>query len=140
MVVADPIAVPDVVGAPQNTAASRIGSANLTVGTIGTRNTPTVPLNAVISQSPAVGTLVARLSPVDLVVSLGPAPSGTVPDVVGQQQSSAHVDIVAAGFAVGPVTGVFTAAVAAGIVLTQDPAGGSVAPANSPSQPGSLGG
>ena len=130
--VGDPITVPNVVASPQSAASSSITSASLTVGAVATRNSPTVPVQSVISQSPAAGVQVAPRSAVDLVVSLGPAPAGTVPDVVGQQQASAQVDIVAAGFAVGLVTAVFNSAVPAGIVLAQSPAGGAQAPSNAP--------
>ncbi|MGH9387269.1 MAG: PKD domain-containing protein [Vicinamibacterales bacterium] len=126
------VAVPDVIGQSQSAAAALVTAATLNVGRVSTRNSPTVPQDAVISQSPSAGTLVAPSSAVDLVVSIGPAPAGTVPDVVGQQQASAQLDIVAAGFAVGVIDAQFNATVAAGIVLGQNPAGGTQANTGSP--------
>jgi RHS repeat-associated protein len=68
---------------------------------------------------------------VDLVVSLGPPPVGTVPSVLGLSQSGAQADIGAAGFLLGAVGGQFNAAVPPGVVVSQDPAAGTAAPAGS---------
>ncbi len=125
--VGSPVTVPDVVGQPQAAAANTITAATLTVGSIGTRNSPTTPAGSVLSQNPAAGTLVAPGAPVSLVVSLGPAPLGTVPDVVGQPQAAAQTDVTAAGFVVGTVTGQSHATVPPGVVLSQQPAGGTLA-------------
>ena len=65
------------------------------------------------------------------VLSLGPAPSGTVPDVVGQLQPGAQADVIAAGFVVGTILGQNSATTALGIVLGQNPAPGTVANAGS---------
>jgi RHS repeat-associated protein len=129
--VSDPVTVPDVVGQAQATAEATITAATLAVGAIGTRNSPTAPTGSVLSQSPAAGTLVAPGSPVGFVVSLGPAPLGTVPDVLGQTEGSAGADIVAAGFLVGAIAGQHHATVPLGVVLGQDPAGGTQATAGS---------
>ena len=53
-----------------------IVGAGLTVGTVSTANSDTVPAGAVISQNPTAGSTVAPGSAVDLLVSLGPAPVG----------------------------------------------------------------
>jgi RHS repeat-associated protein len=125
------IAVPDVVGQLQTSASSAITAATLTVGAISTRNSPTAPVNSVISQAPAGGTLVAPAAPISLIVSTGPAPAGTVPDIVGQTQARAQADIVAAGFVVGAVAGQNSAAATVGVVLAQTPTGGGHAPSGS---------
>ena len=125
--VADPVAVPDVVGQPQAAAESAIAVATLAVGAISTRHSPTAAEGSIISQSPVGGTLAAPGSAVNLVASLGPAPAGTVPDVVGMAQPAAEADIGAAGFAVGVVTGQNHATVPAGIVLAQSPAANTIA-------------
>jgi RHS repeat-associated protein len=74
--VASPVTVPDVVGQPQAAAEATIQSANLAVGAITTRNSPTVPVGSVLSQNPSAGTLAAPGSAVNLIVSLGPDPAG----------------------------------------------------------------
>ncbi|HET9703531.1 MAG TPA: PKD domain-containing protein, partial [Vicinamibacterales bacterium] len=125
--VADAIAVPDVRSQLREAAASTIGNAGLVVGAESTRHSPTVPAGAVLAQSPSGGTLVAPQSAVNLVVSLGPAPAGTVPDLIGMAQAAAAADIAAAGFAVGAVSGQNHATVPANVVLAQNPAAGSIA-------------
>jgi RHS repeat-associated protein len=125
--VADPILVPDVRGQSREAAASTIGNAGLAVGAESTRHSPTIPAGAVLAQSPSGGTLAAPQSAVNLVVSLGHAPAGTVPDLIGMAQAAAAADIAAAGFAVGAVSGQNHATVPANIVLAQNPVAGSIA-------------
>jgi len=84
------VAVPNVVGLPQATAAATIVASNLVVGTVSTQYNAGVPSGNVISQNPSGGASVAQNSLVNLVVSLGPqlfsvtylqngADSGTAP-------------------------------------------------------------
>jgi RHS repeat-associated protein len=130
--VGDAVTVPDVVGTAQPVAEATITAATLVAGSISTRNSPTVAAGLVISQSPAGGSLAAPGSAVNLAVSLGPAPAGTVPDVVGQSQPSAQADIVAAQFTLGAVAGQNSATVPSGIVMAQSPEAGTTAPTGSP--------
>ena len=69
--------VPEVVGLSQAAAETAITDALLTVGTVSTANSDSVPAGDVISQDPAALTSVPSGSAVDLVVSSGPAPAGT---------------------------------------------------------------
>ena len=69
------VLVPDLVGQTKNAATNTIVATNLTVGTIRTEFTATVPAKLVISQQPAAGLEVVVGSAVDLVVSAGPLPS-----------------------------------------------------------------
>ena len=79
-------------------------------------------------QSPAGGTSVAPGSAVDLIVSEGPAPV-SVPDVSGMSQGAAEGAIRRAGLELGPVRQENSDTVAAGMVISQSPSGGSsVAP------------
>ena len=119
------VIVPDVVGLDQASAEAAILSANLAVGAVTTANSDTVPVGDVISQDPAGGASVAEGAAVDLVVSLGPEPLTTVPDVVGLDQASAEASIVSALLVVGTVTTTNSDTVAAGDVISQDPTGGS---------------
>ncbi|UCG60059.1 MAG: PASTA domain-containing protein [Phycisphaerales bacterium] len=68
----DLVDVPNVVGMTQTDAEAAITVACLTVGTVATVNSNTVPSGDVISQDPAAGTNVTSASAVDMVVSLGP--------------------------------------------------------------------
>ena len=70
------VEVPDVVNLPQAAAETVITDALLTVGTVSTANSDSVPAGDVISQDPAAYTSVPSGSAVDIVVSLGPEPAG----------------------------------------------------------------
>jgi hypothetical protein len=131
IVVGNAVSVPNVVGQLQDAAATTLTSATLAVGTTSTRYSATVAAGIVLDQTPIAGTPVAAATAIALVVSSGPQPTGTVPDVVGLQQSAAGNDIVASGFTLGVVTGQYNSAVAAGIVLSQTPNAGVTANAGS---------
>ena len=68
------VSVPNVVNLTQAAASAAIASAGLTVGTVSTAPSTTVPAGSVISQNPSGGTLVSPGSAVALVVSSGPPP------------------------------------------------------------------
>ncbi len=124
------IAVPNVVGQTQSNATTAITNAGLTLGTVTQGFSADVPAGQVISQFPAAGAGAVIGSPVNLVVSTGPAPV-IVPNVVGQPQAAAKAAIEAAGFKVGSVT-LAVSDTAAGLVISQNPPGGSsVAPGSS---------
>jgi RHS repeat-associated protein len=72
------IQVPDVVGLACADAQAAINDAGLSIGTTMQEYSQTIPSGRVISQSPAPGTTLERGFPVDLVVSLGPAPMPSV--------------------------------------------------------------
>src|SRR5438552_3746683 len=65
------VSVPNVVGLTQAAAQNAITAAGLTIGTVTTASSTTVPAGNVISQSPAAGMSVAAGSAVALVVSSG---------------------------------------------------------------------
>ena len=120
LVVSVGTAVPNVVGSTQSTAQIAITTAGLTVGTVTTGNSSTVPPGNVISQNPVAGTNVPPGSAVNLLVSLGVA----VPNVVGSTQGNAQTAITSAGLTVGTVTTANSANVAVGKVISQNPAAG----------------
>jgi len=121
--------VPGLGGLTQASATSAITAAGLTVGTITTQLSATVPAGIVISQSPAGGTFVVPGSAVNFVVSLG---QSTVPGLGGLTQAAATSAITAANLTVGTITTQSSATVPAGIVISQNPTGGTlVAPGTS---------
>jgi beta-lactam-binding protein with PASTA domain len=65
------ITVPDVVGLTQSNAETAITGAGLSVGTVSTESSQTVPFGSVISQDPEAGTAVDSGSEVDFIVSSG---------------------------------------------------------------------
>jgi beta-lactam-binding protein with PASTA domain len=119
--------VPNVVGLTQTAATTAITGAGLTVGTVTTQSSTTVPAGSVINQSPVGGTQVNLGSAVALIVSSG-APLVSVPDVVGLSQSEATTAITDAGLTVGAVTTASSATVPAGSVISETPAAGTTLP------------
>lgn len=115
-----PVLVPDVVGVAQAAAITTLVAAQLSVGSIQTAFSRTVPAGHVISQAPAAGTSVPARTAVALVVSLGPA-QVTVPDVVGTLEAEARTAILAAKLTVGVVTSQFSGTVPSGRVISQAP-------------------
>ena len=130
--VATPTAVPNVVGQPQATAQATISGANFKLGVVTSQPSATVPAGLVMSQSPAGGSLAAPGSNVSIVVASGPPPPGLVPNLVGQVQSNAQADILAAGFVVGAVTNQNSLIVPQGVVISQAPAAGTAGAAGAP--------
>ena len=117
------VTVPNVVGQSQATAEANIVTATLTVGTVTTDYSDTVPVGDVISQNPSGGASVAPGTSVDLVVSLGIL-MVDVPNVVGLSQSAAEAAITGGILVVGNVTTAYSDTVAAGDVISQNPTGG----------------
>ena len=64
--------VPDVLGLTHDEGKATIIEAQLTVGTITTATSDTIPVGAILSQQPAAGTEVKTDSVVDIVISNGP--------------------------------------------------------------------
>ena len=118
------VTVPDVVDAPQATAEASITASNLSVGIVTTAYSNTVAIGNVISQSPSAGSSVVHDSAVNIEVSLGFQPVN-VPNVVGSAQAAAEASITGATLAVGTVSASYSDTVAAGDVISQNPAGGS---------------
>ncbi len=115
--------VPNVVGSTQAAATTAITAVdNLTVGTVTQAYSNTVAAGIVISQNPVSGTAVNIGSTVSLVVSLG---KPVVPNVVDMTQAAATTAITAVdNLTVGTVTQAYSDTVAAGLVISQNPIGG----------------
>jgi len=127
----EPVTVPNVVWLQQPAAELAITDAGLTVGTVSTENSDTVPEGHVISQNPAAAASVSPGSPVHLVVSLG-VEYVTVPNVVGLLRAAAESAMTGAGLMVGTVAAEFSDAVPQGNVIDQHPPAGTSLPAGSP--------
>src|SRR5439155_1509574 len=114
------VAVPDVVNLTQVAATAALAGAGLTVGTVTTASSTTVPAGSVISQNPTAGTQVVVGTPVAFVVSTGP-PLVAVPNVVNLTQAAATAALTGAGLTVGTVTTASSTTVPAGSVISQNP-------------------
>lgn len=120
--IAAPFAVPDLTGLTLAGAPGALSTSQLSLGTVLNAPSSVVAPNVIMSQSPLAGTLLPGGSPVDVVVSTGPAPVA-VPHVVGASEHAATALIESAGFA-ATITRVFSNTVEAGMVVSQSPAGG----------------
>ncbi len=120
--------VPNVVGQTQAAAQAQITGVTLAMGTV-TSQPSTLPVNTVISQSPAAGVQIAAGSAVNLVISSG-VQLVVVPGVVGQTQTAAQTQITGASLVVGAVT-TQSSTLPINTVITQNPAAGTQAAAGS---------
>jgi beta-lactam-binding protein with PASTA domain len=119
------VIVPDLVGGTGTDANSAIVSAGLITGSVTYHHSDTVPTGFVISQNPAAGTVVPAGSFVHFTVSLGPS---VVPDVVGEAATDANSAIISADLVVGTITYEYNDVIPTGIVISQDPVGGTTVP------------
>ena len=126
-----PVLVPNVALLTLSDATNAVVSAGLSVGNLTSAPAGTVPAGSVISQNPVAGASVAAGTPVDLVVSTGPAPI-IVPAVLGLAQSAAESNLVSVGLSVGTISQTNSATVEAGFVLGQNPSAGESVPPATP--------
>ncbi|MHC4575283.1 MAG: PASTA domain-containing protein, partial [Planctomycetota bacterium] len=122
--------VPPVVGKTLAEATIAIEAVdNLQVGTVTLQYSDTVAVGLAISQNPASGQIVPIGSPIDLIISLGPA--ALVPNVVDMTEAGATAAIAGANLVVGAITYEYSETVTAGLVISQNPAAGITVPAGS---------
>ena len=119
----DSVEVPNVEGMSREAAEATVTSAGLSVGTISSQFSDTVPAGFVMSQDPPAGTSMPQGSPVNLIIALGHE-LATVPDVTGMTQASAESAITAAGLTIGGITSIPDTTIPAGHVMSQSPAPG----------------
>jgi len=123
-----PLVVPPVVGQPYENAASTLRAAGFAVVRHDVASTE--PAGTVVGQSPAANTQAARGATVTLNVSKGPQ-MAQVPDVTTQDEATARSTLETAGFKVEVQDEPTTDPAQDGIVVGQDPAGGTQAAAGS---------
>ncbi len=97
------------------------------VATVHSQPSPTVKQGRVISTDPPAGSDAQIGSPVDVVVSSGPAQS-TVPEVIGDTEGQAKTALSEAGLKLGAVTSQ-TSTQTPGTVISQSTEGGQKLPA-----------
>ena len=125
------VTVPNVEELTQDAATTTITGAKLVVGTVTQQISNTVATGKIIGQDPTGGSSVTEGSPVNLMISSGPE-MVVVPNVEGVTQPAATATITDAKFLMGTVTQQTSNTVAAGNVISQDPASGSSAAEGSP--------
>jgi sugar lactone lactonase YvrE len=120
------VPVPDVISQTQVLASHMLAMANLTVGAVTNGYSNTVPVGSIMAQSPSPLTLAGWMTPVDLVVSVGPSPSAIrLPDLAGQSKNSAIAALQGLSLKAGTVSEAFSETVPAGKVVSQTPLPGS---------------
>ena len=124
-----PVAVPNVIGSSFETASNTLLGRGFAVAR-GADIDSNEPKGTVVDQSPDAGTFQNPGTTITLRVSKGPTTS-TVPDVTSQSQTDAQAQLRASGFRVQVVSQPVTDPNQEGIVQTQDPPGGTQAPAES---------
>ena len=129
IVVASGTLVPGVVGSTQTAATAAIAAAGLTVGSVTAINSAT-PAGIVLSQAPAAGTTTAPGTAMALTVSLGPA-NVIVPNVVSLSEAAAITSITGVGLTAGTRTTGTSTTIAAGNVISTNPAAGASVPPGS---------
>ena len=117
-----PITVPSVVGMAYESAASVLQGAGFAVAREDVEDD--APTGTVVAQNPNAQTQAGRGSRVTLQVSIGPSTS-TVPDVTSQDEASARAQVTGAGFRVQVQDQETTDESLDGIVISQEPPGGS---------------
>jgi serine/threonine-protein kinase len=119
-----PIAIPNVVGQLYDSAAGSLQGAGFAVARRDVDSSQ--PKDTVIDQQPKGGGSAARGSTVTLYVSKGPK-EATIPDVTSQDEASAQQTLEQSGFSVDVQEQDTTDPSQDGIVLDQDPVGGTKA-------------
>jgi serine/threonine-protein kinase len=119
-----PVSVPDVRGQPFDTANSQLQGLGFQVTSTFVESTE--PANTVIDQSPGAGSSAAKGSTIAVTVSKGPTTS-TVPDVTSLDVESAQQTLEDSGFKPRVAFQDVSDPSQDGIVLSQDPGGGSQA-------------
>ena len=125
------VSVPAVTNLTEAAATSDIEGATLIVGTVTGAADDMVPVGSVISQDPVAGAMVSANTPVDLVISLGPA-NITTPETVGLTEADAITALTNAGLTLGETSAVPSVDVVAGSVVSQEPVAGTLVAATTP--------
>jgi serine/threonine-protein kinase len=116
------VGVPDVLGQSESSATAELEAAGFEVS-VTEASSDTVSEGLVSAQSPSAGTEVAKGSTVTITISTGPELT-TVPDVIGEDVATARAMIRDAGLRPSTVFQDVEDPAEDGIVLDQDPSGG----------------
>jgi serine/threonine-protein kinase len=117
------VTVPNVIGESASSARSQLNNAGFVVSTTN-QTTTNAPADQVVDQSPAGNTKVAAGSTINLVVAKAPT-TAQVPDVTGDTAQGAINQLKAAGFKVTQKIQPVTQQSKDGIVVGEQPKGGS---------------
>ncbi|HHW14201.1 MAG TPA: protein kinase [Firmicutes bacterium] len=114
------VRVPDVTGRPVEEARQLLKARQLTMEIAGRVYHERIPVDHVVSQDPEAGRLMKVTRAVRVTVSRGPE-LVVVPDLTGQDLRQADVTLSQAGLKLGRSTEGYSADIAAGLIMAQDP-------------------
>ncbi len=114
------ILVPDLTGAPLDSAQVVLQALGLRLTRAGESPDPTVPSGRIVRTDPPAGSYVKTDRLVSVVVSLGPE-LVTVPSIVGVDLQQARLQITNAGLAPGHIGYGYSEAIPAGMVIASSP-------------------
>ena len=117
---ATPVTVPNVIGQTQDQATATLSNAGLTAGPTTTSDCNSTSNGNVVTQNPAAGASVSKGSS----VTIGVCSAVSVPNVIRQTQDQATTTLSNAGLTADPATTGDCRTTQDGLVVTQDPAGG----------------
>ncbi len=120
------VEVPEVIGQGEDEARGSLRAAGLHVGAVTKREEAGQAAGAVLAQTPSAGSSVRSGEAVNLVVAKA-SQEVAVPRVVGKKQERAEGELVGAGFVVKSSTRTVSSVAEVGLVLQQNPAGGTKA-------------
>ena len=123
-----PVTVPNVIGLPYDQAAAELQGAGFRTSRIDVESE--LAAGIVVDQEPSGGTESSRGSTITLSVSKGPTTTA-IPDVTSQDVAIAQTTLEAAGFRTRVVLENVDDPTQDGIVISQDPVGGTQAKQNS---------
>jgi serine/threonine-protein kinase len=119
------VTMPEVVGRPLREAQAVLQGSGLQIR-VADRQYDSLPIDAVVRQSPAPGEQVKISQTAHVVVSLGPQ-IVNVPDVEGRSLRGARITLLESGLELGEVSSVFLPATQTDTVLMQSPVKGTAA-------------
>ncbi len=120
------VEVPTVTGQSEAEARGSLRAAGLDVGAVTKREEAGQTAGTVLSQMPAAGSSVRSGEAVSLVVAKA-SQEVAIPRVVGKKQERAEGELIGAGFVVKSGTRAVSSVAEVGLVLQQNPAGGTKA-------------
>ncbi|MDO8183855.1 MAG: PASTA domain-containing protein [bacterium] len=124
----DTAVVPSVVDHTVAQATTILQTAGLVLGTVTEVYHPTKPAGCIVSQTPNAGVQVLVGSAVNVVVSKGPQPPDTavVPSILGKTEAQGTTTLAAVDsrLTMLVIERVYSSSVAEGLILYQDPVGG----------------
>jgi RHS repeat-associated protein len=118
------VIVPNLLNKERDVATQMITDSKLTVGRIGHQYHKSVPKNCVIKQDPSHGSAVIRYSAINIVISQGPRPKVTVPNVEGLHKKEAEEMLTNTSLFVGQVSFQLHDNIPAIHVISQSPKAG----------------